>query len=263
MRRDAGARRRAPGAGNKSGSSARPKRASRRERIRRGPVAAPRQSPARCCGTRAPSPDRPAERRAPPPAEPRGRPTRPPPRQALPAAAVAGRPERGEDQHDRNGEQPHHAAVQHRGLGAPQSGDSRGHPAADHESEERAADVEDAREDAHVLPGGESRSRELMRADREADQADDHADGDCGEGADPDRAPDRPGSPSAVPSLESPSRRWAMVHRPCRRTGQTLIWAETSPSLSGPMKTTYAETYRRSLGDPAGFWAAAAEDVYW
>src|SRR5919198_612929 len=29
------------------------------------------------------------------------------------------------------------------------------------------------------------------------------------------------------------------------------------------MKTTYDETYRRALTDPAGFWAAAAEDLYW
>jgi propionyl-CoA synthetase len=30
-----------------------------------------------------------------------------------------------------------------------------------------------------------------------------------------------------------------------------------------PTKTAYAETYARSLQDPAGFWAAAAEDLYW
>jgi propionyl-CoA synthetase len=29
------------------------------------------------------------------------------------------------------------------------------------------------------------------------------------------------------------------------------------------MKSVYEETYARSLADPAGFWAAAAEDVYW
>jgi propionyl-CoA synthetase len=29
------------------------------------------------------------------------------------------------------------------------------------------------------------------------------------------------------------------------------------------MKSVYEETYRRSLADPAGFWAAAAEDLYW
>src|SRR5437867_11119722 len=29
------------------------------------------------------------------------------------------------------------------------------------------------------------------------------------------------------------------------------------------MTSVYEETYARSLGDPAGFWAAAAEDLYW
>jgi propionyl-CoA synthetase len=29
------------------------------------------------------------------------------------------------------------------------------------------------------------------------------------------------------------------------------------------MRTVYDEVYRRSLADPAGFWAAAAEDIYW
>src|SRR5881275_2077090 len=29
------------------------------------------------------------------------------------------------------------------------------------------------------------------------------------------------------------------------------------------MKSIYEETYRRSLVDPAGFWAGAAEDLYW
>ena len=29
------------------------------------------------------------------------------------------------------------------------------------------------------------------------------------------------------------------------------------------METIYDEVYRHSLGDPGGFWAAAAEDIYW
>src|ERR671935_450394 len=29
------------------------------------------------------------------------------------------------------------------------------------------------------------------------------------------------------------------------------------------MQSVYEETYRRSLADPAGFWGAAAEDLYW
>src|SRR2546426_6742334 len=29
------------------------------------------------------------------------------------------------------------------------------------------------------------------------------------------------------------------------------------------MKSTYGDVYRRSLADPAGFWAAAAEELYW
>src|SRR5260370_15627745 len=29
------------------------------------------------------------------------------------------------------------------------------------------------------------------------------------------------------------------------------------------MKSVYEETYARSLADPAGFWAAAAEDLHW
>src|SRR3989442_9006341 len=31
----------------------------------------------------------------------------------------------------------------------------------------------------------------------------------------------------------------------------------------GVMRSVYDETYARSLADPAGFWAAAAEDLYW
>src|SRR5207248_5278414 len=60
--RDAGARRRASGDGNKSGSSVRPRPSNCRGRTQRDRAAAQQRSPALCFGTPAPPQDRRAER---------------------------------------------------------------------------------------------------------------------------------------------------------------------------------------------------------
>src|SRR4029450_4319138 len=88
------------------------------------------------------------------------------------------------------------------------------------EREDRPRHAEDRREQAHVAEGHRAWRRELVRADRVADETDNETDGQRGERADPDGTPDRPGTPAGLPFpshiLIVPPPRASVPRPPCQ-----------------------------------------------
>src|SRR6266545_2478577 len=102
-------------------------------------------------------------------------------------------------------------AVQDGWLRAPGADDAGGDPPANDEREEGVGHAEDRGDQADVAEGHGARRRELVGADRVPDEADDEADGQRAQRADPHGAPDRPGMPAglefSIHGRHSPGRR--------------------------------------------------------